>query len=87
MNREKAIDLIKEMLLCCSALDGSSFELTPLAASLDRYQIIIIGVLDEKTKQQLQNLVAMHNYCLQIGHVWKTKRTLNKNAPDTHIIY
>ncbi len=89
MKREEAITIIKELLDACSGLDGHPVELapptTPLASG-EGYQIIIRGILDAATRNGVEATAAQHQLALQVGSMWKTKRTLSQE-PDTLILY
>jgi hypothetical protein len=87
LKREEAILVLKELLDSCMDLDGHSLELAPPNVPNSGYQIIIKGILDQETKQHIQNITTKHQLTTQTGNIWKTKRTPNKTEPDTHIIY
>ncbi len=90
MKREEAIAVMKELLDGCIGLDGRSLELTSpnaTASTESGYQIIIRGTLDEETKKHIQGIAAARQLSLQIGSIWRTKRSINKSEPDTLIIY
>ena len=90
MKREEAISVLKELLGNCIGLDGHSLELAPPNAPTpmkDCYQIIIKGVLDQETKQHIQEIITEHKLASQTGNMWKTKHSINKTEPDTLIIY
>jgi hypothetical protein len=89
LKREEAITVLKELLDTCRGLDGHSLELAlPNAptATVAGYKIIIRGILDSETKKRVQDIIVKHQLTCQVGSMWKTKRTLNKE-PDTLIIY
>jgi len=90
LKREEAVLVIKELLDSSAGLDGHSLELAPPNAPAPAgygYQIIIKGILDQKTKQQIQEIIAQHKLASQTGNMWKTKWSLNQTEPDTLIIY
>jgi hypothetical protein len=87
LKREEAISVLKELLDNCKGLDGHSLELTDPSISTSGYQIIIKGILDQETKQHIQNTITKHQLTSQTGNMWKTKHSLNKTEPDTLIIY
>jgi hypothetical protein len=89
LKREEAIAVLKELLDNCKGLDGRSLELTSSSTPSETgggYQIIIRGILDGETKKRIQNILAEHQLTYQMGSLWRTKRSLNKE-PDTIIIY
>ena len=89
MKREEAISIIKELLDNCPGLDGHYLELAPPntpTSNVEGYQIIIGKALDEKTKNCIQGNLMKHQLACQIGSMWKTKWSKNKE-PDTFIIY
>ncbi len=87
LKREEAISVLKELLDTCKGLDGHGLELTAPNTPTSGYQIIIKGVLDQETKQHIQDIITKHLLTHQTGNIWKTKRSLNKIEPDTLIIY
>jgi hypothetical protein len=87
VKREEAVSVLKELLDNCRSLDGHSLELASPNAPTSGYQIIIKGALDEETKNQIQDISKKHQLSIQVGSLWKTKRSLNKTEPDTYIIY
>jgi hypothetical protein len=87
LKREEAISVLKELLENCKGLDGHSLELTEPRIPASGYQIIIKGILDQETKQQIQKTITKHQLISQTGNMWKTKRSLNKTEPDTLILY
>lgn len=87
LEREEAIIVLKELLDNSPGLDGHGLELTAPNEPICGYQIIIKGILDEKTKQFIQEILSKHQLTSQTGNLWKTKRSLNKTEPDTLIIY
>jgi hypothetical protein len=89
LKREEAISVLKELLDNCNGLDGHYLELAPPNAPLSMiggYQIIIGKALDEKTKNCIQGILMKYQLSYQIGSMWKTKRSVDRE-PDTFIIY
>jgi hypothetical protein len=89
LKREEAISVIKELLDNCNGLDGHYLELSPPndpVSMIGGYQIIIGKALDEKTKNCIQNVLKKYQLTYQIGSIWKTKRSKDRE-PDTFIIY
>jgi len=87
LKRDEAISVLKELLDTCIGLDGHGLELIGSNAPLPGYQIIIKGVLDEETKQQINVILTKHQLKNQMGNLWKTKHSLNKTEPDTLVIF
>ena len=90
LKREEAISVLKELLDSRTGLDGHGLELTAPNAptpTAGGYQIIIKGILDQETKQHIQDILIKQQLSYQIGSMWKTKRSPNKTEPDTLIIY
>jgi hypothetical protein len=85
LKREESISVLKELLDNCKGLDGHSLEVT--APTAGGYQIIIKGILDQETKNQILYILKKHQLSYQVGSIWKTKRSPNKTEPDTFIIY
>ena len=88
MKRKEAISVLKELLDKCIGLDGHYIELSnPYASSesVEGYQIVIHAPLDQKTKDQIQQILVKHELAYQEGNFWKTKRS--KTESDTFIIY
>jgi hypothetical protein len=85
LKREEAICVIKELLDSAIGLDGRGLELAPIS-SAGNYQIVIRGILDEKTNAVISAIVAKHQLTIQTGNIWKTRHT-QKEQPDTLIIY
>jgi hypothetical protein len=89
LKREEAISVLKELLDNCNGLDGHYLELSPPNAPafmIGGYQIIIGKALDEKTKNCIQGILKKYQLTYQIGSIWKTKRSKDRE-PDTFIIY
>jgi hypothetical protein len=89
LKRDEAIQVVKELLDDCRGLDGHPLTLTSPSASSAAsggYQIIIGGTLDEETNRRIQTITAQHQLVCQIGSLWRTKRSINKE-PDTLVIY
>ena len=89
MKRDEATLVIKELLDNCRGLDGHSLTLTlanASSAAVGGYQIVIGGSLDEETKRRIQTLAVQHQLACQIGSLWRTKRSINRE-PDTLVIY
>jgi hypothetical protein len=86
LKRDEAIAVIKELLEGVVGLDGHSLELAPPISVAGGYQIVIKGVLDEKTISDVAAIVAKHQLATQVGNIWKTRHT-QKEQPDTLIIY
>ena len=90
LKRAEAIAVLKELLDKCNCLDGHLVEIVPPIApksTVEGYQIIIIGALDEETQRHIKDITVQHQLVSQVGSLWKTKRSLNKTEPDTLIIY
>lgn len=89
LKREEAILVLKELLDSCNGLDGHYLELASPNAPMSMmggYQIIIGKALDEKPKNCIQGVLMKYQLTYQIGSMWRTKRSMNKE-PDTFIIY
>jgi hypothetical protein len=89
LRRDEAVLVLKRLLDSCVGLDGCGLELAPpssLSANGAGYQIVVRGVLDGETKKQLDGVVAEFGLAYQVGTMWKTRRSINKE-PDTIIIY
>jgi hypothetical protein len=89
LRRDEAVLVLKRLLDCCVGLDGCGLELAPPSSPRETgggYQIVIRGVLDGETRKQLEGIVAEFGLAFQVGSMWKTKHSLNKE-PDTFIIY
>jgi hypothetical protein len=84
LNRDEAILILKELLEKNQGLDNHNLEITNPTGG---YQIIIRGILDAETKQQIETITAQHQLLTQKGNLWKTKYSTNKTEPDTIIIY
>ncbi len=86
LNRQEAIAVVKELLEGCLGLDGRTVSLEPPPIMQGGYQIVIRGILAEKSRAQIQAITAKHQLAIQTGNIWKTRHTL-KEQPDTIIIY
>jgi hypothetical protein len=86
LKREDAIVILTELLDGCGGLDGHNLELAPPTSAKGGYQIVIRGILDEKTRSCIQAVIAKHELASQTGSIWKTSHTVNKE-PDTLVIY
>jgi hypothetical protein len=86
LNRVEAVSVIKELLDCCIGLDGQTIQLTPPIAAGGGYQIMLVGTFDQVTITCVQATAKKHGLALQMGNIWKTKRTTNIQ-PNTLIIY
>ncbi|HSV50154.1 MAG TPA: hypothetical protein VLH35_07535 [Candidatus Acidoferrales bacterium] len=89
MKRTEAVEVIAELLQSCPALDGHPITLTAPNPTITTsgYQIIIYLSLDETTKKNIQDTATKHGLTCQIGNLFRTKRSINKDEPDTCIIY
>ena len=86
LKREEAISVLKELLDCCSGLDGHYLELVAINSPNGAgYQIVISKTLDEQTRNCIQDIAKKHQLSYQTGNIWNTRR--NKTEPDTFIIY
>jgi hypothetical protein len=85
LRRDEAIVVVKELLDNLRGLDGHPLTLTSPTAG-GGYQIIVGGSLDEETRKRIQTIAAQHQLACQIGSLWRTKRSINKE-PDTLVIY
>ncbi len=90
LKRDEAISVLKELLDNCIGLDGHYLELVPPIAATPTtagYQIIIRKTLDKETIDRIQRILAKYQLSYQTGSIWKTRHTVNKNEPDTFIIF
>jgi hypothetical protein len=86
LKREEAISVIKELFDRAVGLDGCGLELAPPISVAGGYQIVIRGILDEKTRAIIAEIVGKHHLAIQVGNIWKTRHT-QKEQPDTLIIF
>ncbi len=86
LERQEAIQVLKELLDNYTGLDGHGLEVNAPNAT-QGYQITIRGILNEETKQHIQNVASTHQLAIQTGSLWRTRRSPNKTEPDTLIIY
>jgi hypothetical protein len=87
LKRSEAVLVLKELLDKCKCLDGHAVELVPPATSTEGYQIIIKGVIEGETMRHINDILVEHQLTSQVGSMWKTKWSTNKNEPDTLVIY
>ncbi len=90
MKRTEATEIIKEIIDSCQGVDGHPITLiAPNTATpqTDGYQVVINLALNDETKRCIQQIAARHKFACQIGSLFRTKRSINKDEPDTCIIY